>query len=437
MPLTITKFATCAGCACVCDDIELHSDGERIVEARSTCEIGRRWFLERQRPGTNAIASIDGRPVPLREAIEAASEILGRADAPLVFGLGETTYEAQRQAVALAERIDGTIDTETSLTHGTMEMAAQLGGKVTCSLGEIRNRADLTIYWGANPVVTHPRHLERYSTHSTGKFRTRANRTLIVVDVRETETAQQADLFLRIRPGMDFEALTALRCLVRGQRIDSARLAETGLSFAQIRDLADRMGQARYGVMFVGLGLIQTRGLQMNAAAATSLGIALNATGRFIVMPLRTPGNIAGADAILDCTTGYPFGVNFFRGYPRYNPGEFTATDLLTNKDVDAALIVGNNALKRLPASARSHLQQIPRILLDHDLAPEGVSFATAAPGITTGGTVYRNDKVPLGLRPPRTSQQPTDAEILQRIREAIELRPAPGPGPAAIMSPE
>ncbi len=433
MPQTVTKFATCAGCACVCDDLELHANDARIFEAKNACEMGRCWFLER--PISKVEATINGKPASLSDAIDRAAMILYEADSPLVFGLGETTAEAQREAVALAERLDATLDTETSLTHGTMELAAQLGGKVTGTLGEIRNRADLIIYWGANPARTHPRHLERYSVHSTGKFRTRADRTMVVVDVRESETAKEADIFLRIRPETDFEALTALRCLVRGQRIVCERLNETGLSLDQLRDLAERLKRARYGVIFVGQGLLQTRGLHMNASAATSLGIALNATGRFLVMPLRTPGNIGGADAMLDYATGYPFGVNFSRGYPRYNPGEFTAADLLARQEVDAALIVGVNAVKRLPDSARTQLDRIPTIVIDREIRNATVSIATAPAGISASGTVYRNDKIPLGFRPPLTSTRPTDEDVLRRIREAVERKPETYPTASARMT--
>ena len=34
MTVTIVKNATCTFCGCVCDDIELHADGERIVETQ-------------------------------------------------------------------------------------------------------------------------------------------------------------------------------------------------------------------------------------------------------------------------------------------------------------------------------------------------------------------------------------------------------------------
>ena len=44
---------------------------------------------------------------------------------------------------------------------------------------------------------------------------------------------------------------------------------------------------------------------------------------------MRIPGDVAGADSVLCWQTGYPFSVNLARGYPRYNPGEYTANQLL------------------------------------------------------------------------------------------------------------
>ncbi len=41
MSLNIVKNATCTFCGCVCDDIELHADGERIVETKRACILGR------------------------------------------------------------------------------------------------------------------------------------------------------------------------------------------------------------------------------------------------------------------------------------------------------------------------------------------------------------------------------------------------------------
>ena len=35
MELTVVKNATCTFCGCVCDDIELHADGERIAQTKA------------------------------------------------------------------------------------------------------------------------------------------------------------------------------------------------------------------------------------------------------------------------------------------------------------------------------------------------------------------------------------------------------------------
>ena len=78
----------------------------------------------------------------------------------------------------------------------------------------------------------------------------------------------------------------------------------------------------------------------MNSAAILTLAAEMNAFTKFVAMPMRGHGNVTGADVVMRWTTGYPFGVNLCRGYPRYNPGEFSTVDLLVRGDVDAALIL-------------------------------------------------------------------------------------------------
>ena len=155
----------------------------------------------------------------------------------------------------------------------------------------------------------------------------RKGRTVVLVDIRHTPTARAADIFLQIRPGKDFEVLTALRALIKGHRVNQECLAETGLSLEQLQDLANRMKSARYGAMFFGMGLTMTRGKHMNSSAILTLGVELNEFTHFIAMPVRGHGNVTGADAVVGWMTGFPFGVDFSRGYPRYNPGEFTTVE--------------------------------------------------------------------------------------------------------------
>lgn len=304
-----------------------------------------------------------------------------------------------------------------------------MGGKVTCTLGEVKNRADFIIYWGGNPAECHPRHFTRYTLTQKGKFvpNGRKGRTMVLVDIRETPSAKAADIFLQVRPGKDFEMLSILRALVKGQRVDPVAVAETGLTQVQLDDLVRRMKACRFGVLFFGMGLSMTRGKHMNSAAALTLAAELNAFTKFVAMPMRGHGNVTGADVVLRYTTAYPFGINLCRGYPRFNPGEFSTIDLLVRGDVDATLVLGADPGATMPQPAIDHMARTPTIVLDpkvtHTSRLARVHITTAATGITAGGTVYRMDEVPLPLRPPLKGPYPSDEEVLRRITAAVRAK--------------
>src|SRR2546427_8843542 len=169
MDLIVVKNATCTYCGCLCDDIELHANHERILKAKRACVLGRAWFFNHPVEHGLPAALIDGRPAEVGAALEAAAAILNDADMPLIYGLGNSTSESQRAAMMLAESIGGVIDSHTSLTHGPSKIAGQLAGKLTCTLGEVKNRADFLVYWGTNPVETHPRHFTKFALRPKGK----------------------------------------------------------------------------------------------------------------------------------------------------------------------------------------------------------------------------------------------------------------------------
>jgi len=305
-----------------------------------------------------------------------------------------------------------------------------LGGKVSCTLGEVKNRADLIIYWGGNPAECHPRHFTKYTLTQKGKFipNGRKDRTMILVDIRPTMSVKAADIFLQVRPSKDFEVVTILRALIKGQPVDTKLVEETGLTLEQLQDFADRMKRARFGVLFFGMGLSMTRGKHMNSAAVLTLAAELNAFTKFVAMPMRGHGNVTGGDVIMRWTTGYPFGVNLARGYPRFNPGEFSTIDLLIRGDCDAALVLGADPGATMPQPAIDHLARIPTIVLDpkvtHTSRLARVHFTTAATGISAPGTVYRMDEIPLPLRPALKSPYPTDEEVVRRIYRAVAAKP-------------
>jgi formylmethanofuran dehydrogenase subunit B len=413
----------CTVCGCVCDDLRVAVDNGRIVRAEGACRLAEPWLLgqdSRQPPA----ALIDGRLAEQDVACSRAAEILRTACSPLIYGMSRSSTEGQRAAVSLAERIGATIDTTASLCHGPSLAALQEAGLASCTLGEVKNRADLVIFWGSNPVESHPRHFERYSVLPPGRFtpRGRADRTLVVIDVELTASAREADLFIPVKPGSDFEALHALRALVHGRRLEAD--APIGAPLPLLEDLARRMQACRYGVVFFGLGLSMTGSGSRNVEALLLLVRDLNDHTRFFARPMRVPGDVTGADTVLAWQTGYPFGVNLSRGYPRYNPGEFTAQDMLERGEVDACLLVGSEWVSRFSEKAAAQLRRIPVVALDHptvdSLVSPTVRFTTAVYGVHRPGTAYRMDGVPIPLRAFLPSVYPTDADVLQSIEMRV-----------------
>lgn len=378
--------ATCAGCGCACDDIEVTAAGPI-----RTCPLGDAWFAARtgDRP---PVATVDGRAVSLDEAVDAAAAILRRARAPLVYGLGQTSCEAQRRAVALAEAIGAVVDP--SGGGGAHEAYAAIGSS-TATFGEIRDRAELVVVWRADPVVTNPRLLERLRLERA----TRGPRALVVVDAQRTATADEADAFVELDAAGGFEALWALRALVTRAPLDHDRAGAPLLD-----DLAHRLLAARHVAVLYGD--------EVDALALSSLVRDLARDRHAVSLGLRREGNGRGAEDVVAWQTGFSGAVSFARGHPREALG---AAALLERGDVDAALVVASDPLEHLPA-----LRELPLVVVDAaataTAAVARVAFAPAADGVEVAGTVHRMDGVPVPLRAPLTTARPGVEDVLAAI---------------------
>jgi formylmethanofuran dehydrogenase subunit B len=410
----------------MCDDIALTIENNQIVDVKNACGLGREWFL-RPRPETQPACTVDGRKATLEAGIERAAQLLTQAKYPLVYGLTDTTSEAQRVATAIADWLGGTLDTGTSIGHAPSVLAIQTVGKVTCTLGEISNRSDLIVFWGSNCVETHPRVYSKYTAMPEGMFvpRGRAGRHCVLIDVKRTQTAEAMDQFLQITPDADYEAIWTLRALVKGLPLDADDvLAQTGVPLATWSELVERMKRAQFGAIVFGMGLMRSRGEHANCEAMFMLCRELNGFTRFVTRSIRARGNVTGGDKLVGWRTGYPYAIDLTRGYPRYNPGEYTSRDVLARGEADAALIVAADPLGTFGAAACEGLRGIPYVCIGpHDTATAraaAVNFTTATYGIHTAGTVYRMDDVPIRLRPALVSRYPSELEVLSRLENRI-----------------
>jgi len=398
------RSATCGGCGLVCDDIRavIGDDGglERLIR---TCPLGDAWFAQRAGPRPPA-ARVEGRETGIDQALDEAAATLARARAPLVYGLGQTSCEAQRAAVALAEAIGAVIDPAGPLLDGASGTAAQARGASTATLGEVRDRADIVVVWRADPVATHPRLLERLRLPAAG-------RALVVVDERRTATAAQADTFVELAAERDLEALSTLRAHVRGSPI------VPGAGLEPLDDLAARLRAGRNVAI-----LHHVRG-HVEALALHALVRDLFGVTHAVALTLRHEANAAGAENVLAWQTGYPAAVGFATGHPRAS-GELTGAAVLARGDADAALVVGSDPLEHLPPPAAARLRAIPVVSVDArgtataDAAH--VAFTTGAAGVHRPGVAHRLDGVPVPLRAVLSSSRPSDEEVLAAIAERV-----------------
>jgi formylmethanofuran dehydrogenase subunit B len=415
----------CPFCGSLCDDIEVIVEDNRIMSVEHACELGARKFLgvtegRLRKPLVRENEKF--REVDVEEAIDRAVEILANSKKPLLYGFSSTSCEAHALGIRIAEVLGGVIDNTASVCHGPSIIAIQEVGYPSLTLGEIKNRADLVIYWGSNPAHAHSRHLSRYTIFPRGKFteRGRQDRELIVVDVRETETARLADWFIRVEPNKDFEVLNALRTILNKGDITQNEVG--GVVREDLKKLAEKMKSCHFGILFFGLGLTMSSGKHKNIVEAIGLVKDLNSFTKFSIMAMRGHYNVTGFNEVLTWQTGFPYAVDFSRGYPWYNPGETDANSLLQMQDVDAALIIASDPAAHFPKASVEHLARIPVIVIDpfKSLTSQiaDVIIPSTIVGVEEEGSAYRMDTVPLRMR--KVIESPSDLlsdeEILRRI---------------------
>jgi formylmethanofuran dehydrogenase subunit B len=423
--MVVFEHIVCPFCGCLCDDIEIEVKDGKITNNTNGCAISKAKFLSHEEDRISK-PNIKGKDVTLKEAIHAAAKLLASAKRPLIYGLSSTENDAHREAYKIAELLGGVVDNTSSVCHGPTILGKQESGEAAGSLAEVKNRADYIIYWGSNPQFAHPRHISRYIRVPGAYIEDpKKSRKIVVIDIRKTISAGIADEFVQIEPGSDLEVLSTLRALARGHQLDAKEVG--GIPIEKLSEMIEEMKSAKYGNLFFGLGLTQSRGRFRNIDAAIRLVQDLNSFSKWNMMPMRGHYNVAGANKTSTWQTGYPFAVDYARGYPRYMPGEYTAVDTLVHREADAFLNIAADPAAHFPRRAIQHMAKIPIINIDPkqnitSLMAE-VNIPSALSGIESDGAAQRMDGLPMYLK--KVIEPPEgvlpDRDILRMLFEELK----------------
>lgn len=417
-------LVTCLGCGLACDDLAVREDGGRLVATGLACTMGADWLAGADVPWQ---VLVDGQPADASAALDRAAALLGDMRGRLLVAIGgDLTTDAIRAAVAVADVGGAVVETLTSPAAAEGLLAAQRRGRAAATLGEVRNRADVVVYWGCDPARTHPRFAERIAPLPRGTQvpEGREGRTLVAVSVGADTAPRDADLQLHLEPADEVAALGAMRAVAGGRAP-----GEFDGPAAAAAALMERLVTGRYvAIVHDAEASREPARDPGRAEALIALAQALNGPTRAALVSLRGGANRAGAEAVLTWQTGYPFAVDFADGAPRYRPAR-RGRARLADGHVAAALVAGD--WRALDAGLLEGLRGVRCVAIGPgaSAAPfaPAVAIDTGRAGLHEHGTIYRMDDVPLPAHAPFPAPRRA-ADLLGQLAQALAAAPAGRP---------
>jgi len=377
----------CAGCSCLCDDISYYMKEGQVTRTLNLCEVG--WKR------LSTVSAQDRVPPPspslLSDSVKHAARLL-QAHTPVLIRDAESADEAAiRASFDLAATLQGiSLPWVSSGIRRFYERARRFGW-ATGLLDEVRDRAESVIYWRADPLVTHHRHLSRYSLFARGRFTERGNldRNLAAVASDKTVIEPLCQQFFQLSPDQDMALIEALANLQGGSDFDHR----------DIPALARALQGSSYAALFVDPEKVTDETLD----ALFRWSAKLNTEGRkrMVILPLWDAGpNVEGFCRVSLENHATPWGGTFAEGSTAKHPPQTSWEDLAGIVGSVILISSGNDPSPGgvLPES----LSEKPRVVIDPfkrtPAAEDQVVIPTALPGLESDGTFFRADGLPFDV---------------------------------------
>jgi formylmethanofuran dehydrogenase subunit B len=403
---------TCPFCSLLCDGFGL-ADARNLELQGSDCPRARAALAAHRHDGVLPGPRLEGAPVSLDEALDAAAERLARWRQPLFGGLG-TDIAGARALYRLAERTGAICDPAdgAALMHGLR--ALQDRGQMQTTLAEIRCRADLLVCIGTPAIERFPEFFNRCGIGEADS----PCKAIVFLGVAAPQLPVGAPASVQVIPGTSdlFADLQQLGALVRDRRV---RDADAGLT-----TLARQLREARYAVLVWESGQLPGQGALL-VEALQRIVATLNDTTRAATFPLGGSDGAAAVNQVFAWLTGLPLRSRVGPLGLEHEPLRFAADRLLADQAVDGLLWISSFDAARLPPAV-----ELPRIVLGPPamaarLEPSDIFLPVGTPGLDAAGHLLRTDGIVIvPLSQVRDAGLPGVDALLGQLEDRLGPRP-------------
>lgn len=403
----------CTGCSLLCDDVDVEVEDSLIKKTRGACSHGDARFKGFQQ---NRLRKplINGVQVDIDKAIEEIGEKLKSAKAPLIYGGESSSNRTIELALKLAEKLEACYDAPQSICRTLIPIRDELGiGNY--NFDDVLNEADFVIYWGVSIADTHLRHASRYAVMPRGNVvkMGRENRTVAVIDARETMTMRIAQHRIVTDPCSDGKLARAIADLVDG------RVSPLDQTIArQVALLVSDLKRSSFIAMFIGSNILRCGGDEV-VREILELARKLSTKYKCSIHPMAENVNSYGQAKITWKTlkTCYPYS---FKEKRSIEPSHV----LVARQAIDFVLAINSDILTQVPLEVSKKLKgkiacttELRSITQENSIVAVPVRIL----GVEAGGVVTRTDGVDVDLKPFITNVEvPSEEEVLSRLLAAI-----------------
>lgn len=425
------------------DDLVVEARGTALEVVAGGDPVSSALFKAALGPAT---PKVGGKEVTQAEAVKAAADLLGKARFPLIGGL-ETDTNGARAALRLAERVGGVVDHAAADGLLATIRVMQTGGNVMATLAEVRNRADLVVFFGTDSTALMPRLFEQVIWPPQRLPGTGTTRKIVFLgDGLDTKAGVAPDgalpAHLPCAKDRLVEAAAVLRALVEKRPVRGATPA--GMKLGELEKLAADIRAARYAIIVWAAVDLPPLDAELTISNLCEMLKSLNQSpeprqdpappdstvegetgpkgegGRALGLALAGPGNGIGANQVTAWSWGVPIRSSVATGAPVYDPEGYATQALIESGRADALLWISSFMDRPPPKGVPTVALARAGVAVDADIV-----IPVGTPGLDHAGTVFRTDSiVALPLRQLRQSGLPSVEQVLNDILAALGKKP-------------